>query len=243
MAISSTSVEKPATVETSGEITIHGKAVTIRGAEIRTRRLVHDYDGTIKPLPERNRQTRHSTIVKYGRFLEKASSEYSEDKETVIPTTITAKDSELSGIGSDDLQSVMIKEADMHVTEQLKEIMVSNDVHIQVINRTKGVRPRPRGDPPGKAIQVMMQTNVPGISSQCVQESEGGGPYIIIPHHIGKSVDHLPPLLSVAQTLLSKFTTGQCPGTPPRKFRGRSISPSSYRWISGYSGGPMTGPT
>jgi hypothetical protein len=61
-----------------------------------------------------------------------------EGRETVIPTTITAKDIEFSGIGSADLQSVIIKEADMHVTKQLTETTAYNDVHIQVINQRKG---------------------------------------------------------------------------------------------------------
>jgi hypothetical protein len=71
----SSRVEKPAMLETSGEITIHGRDTTIRTVEIRARRLVNDYDGTIKLLPGRTRQTTHSTTMKYGRFLGKAPSQ------------------------------------------------------------------------------------------------------------------------------------------------------------------------
>jgi hypothetical protein len=55
-----------------------------------------------------------------------------------MPTTITAQDMKIRGIGSADLQSVIIKEADIHITKQLSETTAYNDVHIQVINKRKG---------------------------------------------------------------------------------------------------------
>ncbi|MDR1432946.1 MAG: hypothetical protein LBI61_01215 [Puniceicoccales bacterium] len=203
-------VEKPATIETTGEVMLRGKDTTIRNGEIRARKVTNDIDGSIKLLPGRNYQTTHSKTVKYGWLFGEASSEYFERKSTVIATKIRAKDIELTGVGTADLQSVIIKEADMHVSKQLSETTAYNDISVRVVNRREGwFAPRLRGDPAGDAVRAMLQTTIPGDVLPNVANVVGAGAQTLSHITTLANLAAMPnPMLSVAQILLSRFTTG-----------------------------------
>jgi hypothetical protein len=212
-------VTKQAKISTTGEVQFQGKDTKIIAADVQAKKVTHGVDGDLKLLPGNDAQMVHSETVRRGRFFSgRTSSEYTEESSTPVPTRITAEEIELLGIGTAEFESVIIRQADAHMSKpimrvegkQLSETTAHSGTRVRrVISRRGWFAPRLRGDPAADALHHLMHTAVAGDILPNVLNAVGAG--VQTASHLA-TLAHLSalkhPMVSLAEVLLTRFATG-----------------------------------